>query len=39
MVIRAVKAKEVKVEVKKWILRRSTVSGALKGLGLKALKV
>jgi len=31
-----VKAKEVKVKVKKWILRRSVVSGALRGLGLKA---
>jgi len=35
MVIRAVKAEEVKVKVKKWILRRSVVNGALKGLGLK----
>jgi len=36
MVIRVVKAKEVKVKVKKWILKRSVVSKALKGLGLRA---
>jgi len=36
MVIRVIKAKEVKVKVKKWILRRSVINGALKGLGLKA---
>jgi len=36
MVIRAVKVKEVKVKVKKWILRRSVVSGALRELSLRA---
>jgi len=35
MVIRAVKVKKVKVEVKKRILKRSVVSGALRELGLK----
>jgi len=29
------KAEEVKVEVKKWILRKSAVSKALRGLGLR----
>jgi len=36
MVIRAVKAKEVKVKVKKRILRRNVISGALRELGLRA---
>jgi len=36
MVIKAVKAKKVKAEVKKRILRRSVISEALRGLGLRA---